>query len=82
MADGAGKMGFTRASSAGLFGKIGRLLWFILLCFILFILGLVKGICPTARSNIDFFSLIWMYRVPSPDYFLIQAMISPAIGLV
>jgi hypothetical protein len=58
MADGAGSKGFIGALSAGPLGTIARLLWFVILCLILFILGVVKGTFPIAICNHDFF--VWI----------------------
>jgi len=66
MADGTGNKGFIGTLSAGPLGTVVRLLWFILLCLILFILGLVKG--NSSIASMIFFSLIWMCRLLKPDY--------------
>jgi hypothetical protein len=43
MADEAAQKGFTGAVSAGPLGTIARLLWFLILCTILLVIGLVKS---------------------------------------
>ena len=54
MADEADNGGFMGAVSAGPIGTVARLLWFVVLCLILFIVGLVKGnyfICKLQRGS-------------------------------
>lgn len=52
MVDAAAEKGFTRAIWAGPLGTLARLLWFLLLCSILFVVGLVKGNFPILQALI------------------------------
>lgn len=54
MADEAGNKGFMGTISAGPLGTVARLLWFIILCLILFILGIVKGNFSIASMVFEF----------------------------
>lgn len=59
MADEAAGKGFSKAISGGPLGTLARLLWFLLLCLILFVIGLGKGIFfPSAV--VDFLNLLRM----------------------
>lgn len=53
MAEGAAENRFTGAISAGPLGTLARLLWFLLLCSILFVIGLVKGDFHFAGADLN-----------------------------